>query len=176
MRTTSITILACAVIIGCLASLATAQPSDAAPEAAAVLEAPEAPAAPPAAVEPAVAPEVTPAEKAEEDPMGTAVQLVQDIKSGNWRMVAAAVLAFLMLGLAKVRDKVKFFSGDRGGAILVGILGLAGAISSALATDTALDWKLFVGAMGVTWTAVGGYSWIKKLWKPADHEVGSAEA
>lgn len=120
-----------------------------------------------AAGEPAFA-EPTPAEKAKADPVGTAAQVVKDIKSGNWRMVAAGVLALLMLLAAKARSQWKWFRGKRGGAVLVLVLGLAGSFSAALATSSPLDLSLFVGALGVTWTAVGGYTHIRRIIWPSD--------
>lgn len=111
---------------------------------------------------------ISPVEAAEADPLGTAGDLVSAVREGNWRLVASLALALLMFGLSKVRDKIKWFKGDRGGAVLVGILGLAGAVATALAGDGPLDWKLLLGALGVTWTAVGGYTWVKRLIWPAD--------
>lgn len=109
-----------------------------------------------------------PVAAAERDPLGTGARIVRDIRAGNWRMAAAGLLALLMLLLGKVRARIPWFAGDRGGAILVGVLGLGGALSSALATSTPIGPELLVGALGVTWTAVGGYSWIRRLLKPAD--------
>lgn len=110
-----------------------------------------------------------PAAEAESDPLGAIERLVQSIRGGHWRLAVALVLSLLMLGLSKVRDRVSWFSGDRGGAILLGVLALTGAISTALATPaTPLDWKLFVGALGVMWTACGGYVWVKRIIWPKD--------
>ena len=113
----------------------------------------------------------TPAEAAEADPVGTITGLVRDIRAGNWRLAAVAVLVLLMLALSKFRGLVSWFKGDRGGAILVGLLGLLGTLSAALATSEPLGLDLFVGALATTWTAVGGYTWVKRLWKPSDQEL-----
>jgi len=138
----------------------------------------EAPAAPEAAEAPAEPAKATPVEAAEKDPLGEAAEVVNAIKSGNWRMAAAGLLAFLMLGLGKIRGKVKWFDGDRGGAVLVGILGFGGGLSTALASGVALDFQLFLGAFGVVFTAVGGYTWIKRLiWpqdKPSEETIGGS--
>jgi hypothetical protein len=107
-------------------------------------------------------------EAAQKDPIGALLSLVEAVRGGQWRLVASLALGLLMFGLAKVRDKVKWFSGDRGGAVLVGVLALAGALSTALASDASIDWRLFLGAAGVMWTAVGGYTWIKRLIWPQD--------
>lgn len=115
------------------------------------------------------APATTPSIEA--DPIGTVETLVKSIREGNWRLVAALALGLLMLGLAKAREwgpVAKLFSGDRGGAILVAVLALGGALSAALLSSASLDWKLFVGALGVAWTAVGGYTWAKRLIWPKD--------
>lgn len=123
--------------------------------------------------EPAPAPATgAPADNLSQDPLGTIDELVQAIRAGHWRLVAATILALAMLALAWVRSNwapaEKYFGGDRGGAILVGILALGGAVSVALASDSPLDWRLFVGALGVMWTAVGGFTWVKRIWSPKD--------
>jgi len=157
-----------------------AHASDAAPAAAPTAPALSADAAPTAAPVDAPAPPAepasTPAEKADEDPLGSLSELVKAVKEGNWRYAASLVLALLMLGLSKARrwgPMQKAFSGDRGGALLVGILALAGAFATALASSEPLDWKLFVGAAGVMFTAVGGYTWIKRLVWPSDRPATS---
>jgi len=138
----------------------------------------EAPAAPEAAEAPAEPDKPTLVELVEEDPLGEAAEVVKAIKGGNWRMVAAGLLAFLMMALGKIRGKVKWFDGDRGGAVLVGILGFGGALSTALASGVALDFQLLIGTFGVVFTAVGGYTWIKRLiWpqdKPSEEMIGGS--
>lgn len=104
----------------------------------------------------------------EAKPGDTFVELVLAVKNGHWRMAASLALVLLMLGIRRFRDKLPYLKGDRGGAILVGIMGLAGALSAALATDAALDYKLVLGALGATWMAVGGYTWVKKILWPKD--------
>ena len=120
--------------------------------------------------------EPTPAETAQADPIGTAGQLVADVRAGDWRHAAALVLALLMLGLGKLRNSwapaKRFFGGDRGGAVLVGLLAVVGALSTALVADAPLDWRLFAGALMTAWTAVGGYIWVKRIWRPKDQASG----
>jgi hypothetical protein len=128
----------------------------------------EAPAAPEAEEAPAEDTKPEPAAEPEVDALDTAGEVVADVKDGDWRHAVAGLLALVMLGLGKVRGKVKFFDGDRGGAILVGVMGLAGALSTALYSSAALDWRLFAGAFGVVFTAVGGYTWVKRLIWPKD--------
>lgn len=110
---------------------------------------------------------MSPATKAEADPFGTVQAIVNATKTGNWRLVASLLLAVLMLALSKVRDKIAWFSGDRGGAVLVMVLALCGTLSAALATSVPISASLIFGALGVCWTAVGGYSWVRRLIWPA---------
>lgn len=110
----------------------------------------------------------SPSETVEADPIGAATTLVTAIKGGQWRIVASLVLAFLMLALAKLRTKLKWFEGDRGGAILVGLLAMLGAFATTLAAEAKVDFQLILGTLGVMWTAVGGYSWVKRLIWPQD--------
>jgi hypothetical protein len=117
-----------------------------------------------------------PPAKATEDPLGSLAALVRAIKTGDYRMAAALALALVMVALSKVRDKTKLFAGDRGGAILAAILGFAGALSTAIAAGAPIDLKLFTAAVQVTFIAVGGYTWIKRLWKPSTPPKAPAPA
>ena len=119
--------------------------------------------------------ESSPAPASEADPVGILFQIINDVRTGNWRLVAAGGLALLMLVLTKLRDKVRWFKGDRGGAVLVMLLSLGGALSTALFSSAELDLKLFLGAAGIAWTAVGGYTWLKKLLWPGDAEPAAGE-
>lgn len=186
------TILSSLIFLVVLCGLAVAQPEGNPPDeptplagatAAPVAAPPATPTMPAAEPEKPAAPETeapgeasaepkpaTPPEQAETDPVGTVLQLVGHIKAGEWRLALALVLALLMFALARVRDKVKWFRGDRGGAVLVMVLALAGTVSTALASSATLDYKLLLGTLGLAWTAVGGYSWIKRLFWPKDDE------
>lgn len=112
--------------------------------------------------------EPTPAEKAEEDPVGTAVDMVKDVRAGNWREAAVGALALLMFGLVRAREKTKWFKGDRGGAILVMALALAGTFSVAFASSAPMGWPLVLGAATAAWTAAGAVSWFKRMFWPKD--------
>jgi hypothetical protein len=94
--------------------------------------------------------------------------LVQAFRSGDWRLVAAFALIALMVGLRRIREKLPWFQGDRGGAIMVMLLSLAGALSTSLATDAPVDVRMFLSAVAIAWTAVGGYTWLRRLIWPAD--------
>lgn len=119
----------------------------------------------PAGTNPA-APE-QPGSASEADPLSAVSAIVEAARSGNWRLVAAGALALAMLALRRLRDRVALFRGDRGGTVLVGVLALGGAFASALATSAPIDFKLILGAFGIAWTAVGGYTFVKKLLWPA---------
>jgi len=120
--------------------------------------------APPVATTTTITTTTTPAEA---DPVDSVRDVVAGARSGNWRMVVGAALALLMLGLKTARDKTKWFSGDRGGAILVLSLSLCGALGTSLATGLPVDLRMLVGVFGVAFTAAGGYSVIKSLFWPA---------
>lgn len=86
------------------------------------------------------------------------------VKGGQWRLAAAGVLALLMLALAKVREKSwSPFKGDRGGAVLVLLLALAGAFGTALASSAPIGLDLIVGALGTAVAAAGGYAIVRRL-------------
>ena len=89
--------------------------------------------------------------------------VVEAVRTGNWRLVAVCVLIFAMFGLRRIRDKIPLFKGDRGGSILIMVLALMGAVTASLATSEPITGGMFLGAAGVAWTAVGGYTWVKRL-------------
>jgi len=97
------------------------------------------------------------------DPWDSVGGLLEAIKAGNWKMVAGLVLSGLMYVLNKYRDSLKLFSGDRGGAVLVMLLALGGGLATSLVAGVPVDLKMLLGAVGVAWTAVGGYTWLKRL-------------
>ncbi len=103
-----------------------------------------------------------------DNPFETLVDFIALVREGDWRLVTGFVLMAAMLGLNKVRGRVSFFRGDRGGAILVLVLALAGSISAALFSDAGLDASLIVGAVSTAFTAAGGYTLIKRIIWPKD--------
>jgi len=107
------------------------------------------------------------------DAPGVVIQLIGAVRGGQWRLVASLVLVLMMFGLAKFRDKVKWFKGDRGGSVLVGVLAVGAALPTALMTDVPLDLRLLVGALAVAWTSVGGYTWAKQIIWPRDMKPGN---
>lgn len=111
----------------------------------------------------------------EKDPVEVATRIVGDIKSGNWRMVAAGVLVLIMLGVARFRDKIKFFRGDRGGAVLVALVSLAGALVTSLYAGVSIDLAMVIAAFGTTWTAVGSRDWLRTVINPPDQALERAE-
>lgn len=102
---------------------------------------------------------------------------IKAVKDGDWRLVSAFVLAGLMVALRRARDRVSWFKGDRGGAVLVMLLSMFGALSTSLAAGVSVDAKLFLSAAMIAWTAVGGYTWLRRLiWpKQADPTPPTAE-
>jgi len=102
------------------------------------------------------------------DPVDTVRDVVAGVRTGNWRMAGGALVALLMLGLKTARDKTRWFSGDRGGALLVLLLSFLGSLGAALGTDLPVDLRMLMGALGVAVTAAGGYSVVKGLFFSAD--------
>lgn len=172
--TASIVALFCCVV----SFVAFADPPDGGTASASVTD------AGPAATASEVAPDTGPAATAPAQPAvvpdtatfpGGPDELVQALRSGDWRLVAAFALIGIMIGLRRVRDKVPWFKGDRGGAIMIMLLSLAGAFSTSLATSAPVDAKMVLSAVAIAWTAVGGYTWLKRLIWPAP-EIPKPEA
>jgi len=104
----------------------------------------------------------------ESDILGAIKAIIESARAGNWKLVTALLLAFAMVALNRVRGKIKWFAGDRGGAVLVMSLGFLGALSTALAAGMAVDAKLLWGAFSTSLLAAGGYNWFKRIIWPED--------
>lgn len=159
-------------------AFADASPPDAGPTASLAVE----DAGPYRTAAPVVTPPAKDTEDATANPAdagmpGSFESAIQAVKDGDWRLVSAFVLAGLMVALRRSRDRVAWFKGDRGGAVLVMLLSVFGALSTSLAAGVAVDAKLFLSAAMIAWTAVGGYTWLRRLiWpKPADPTPPTAE-
>jgi len=99
-----------------------------------------------------------------EDSLASAFRGARD---GNWRLLAGALLSVIMTIAYKLNVRqLPVFSGDRGGAILVMVLSLLGAAATALVSEQPINLQLILGAVGVAFTAVGGWTWIKRMIKP----------
>lgn len=146
-------------------AFADASPPDAGPTAGLAVEdaGPYRTAAPVATPAPAKDAEDATANPADAGMPGSFESAIRAVKDGDWRLVSAFVLAGLMVALRRSRDRVAWFRGDRGGAVLVMLLSVFGALSTSLAAGVAVDAKLFLSAAMIAWTAVGGYTWLRRL-------------
>lgn len=122
----------------------------------------------PSAPIPPSPPASTPLDKVDNDPLGAVKDIVESAQKGNWKMVLALLLAFVMLGLNKLRGRVRFFSGDRGGAILLLLVSLIGGVSTTLALDGDFQWSLLLSALGTALMAAGVYNLTKRIIWPED--------
>lgn len=107
---------------------------------------------------------------AEEDFLDTVVGLVDSLKDGDHRLALAAGLVALMSVLKKLRDRVPFFRGKRGGAALLMALSLGGALVAALQGSEPISMELLLTAVSTAFTAAGGYTWVKRMLWPKDKE------
>lgn len=96
------------------------------------------------------------------------IDLVRAIRDGDARLVAAAAISLIMIGLAEHRSKIAWFRGDRGGAILVMLLALGGGLVTSLGSGAPVDYKLFLTALEVALVSVGGYTWVRRVVRPGD--------
>lgn len=128
-------------------------------------------AAPPITVDPTTG-TVTPApgtlpDRVTSDPIGFATQVIEAIRGGGWRILAASILAAIMV--LGIRFNVRVFgTTDRGKSVAVMVLSLLGAGSAALADVAELSFGLALGAVTIAWTAVGGRQWISRFLWPQD--------
>lgn len=96
---------------------------------------------------------------------GAFVKLVLDaISSRNWPLVAAlAVVLAVWLVRRFATTRIPWLGTDRGGAVLVLVTSLAGAVASALLGGAGLSLPLLVEALSVALSAAGGFNLTKKL-------------
>lgn len=80
------------------------------------------------------------------------------------QILTGAFVSVLMLGITKVRGEIT----DRSGTLGVALLALFGGVSSSVVGGTPLDPKLVEVTVAVLLTAIGGYTFIKKLVFPSD--------
>lgn len=102
-------------------------------------------------------------DRADSDPVGVGLGVIQDAKRGNWKLAVAGILSLLMFALKQLREHTKVFAGQRGGAILVMLLGLGGWFATTLAAGVDLSWSVVLAGIGIVWTAVGGFHWVRDL-------------
>lgn len=94
------------------------------------------------------------------------VNTVKSVQEGNWKLAISGVLFLLMFVLRAI--KLPILQGDRGGAISVMVFALLGAFGTALASGAPITLGLITGAVTIAFTAVGGFTWVKRVWKPRD--------
>lgn len=92
--------------------------------------------------------------------------VVAAARAGKWLVAIGGALILLtaLLRWVAARAGLKWFATDRGGAVLVGLTSLFSALGTTLIAPGAhLDFTTFAAALAVTWSAAGGYSWLKKI-------------
>jgi hypothetical protein len=95
------------------------------------------------------------------------------IQSGDWPLVIAlAVIASVSLIKKFGGDKIPWLKTDEGGATLVLITAITGAIGNSLASGAPLNWGLILTGVKVGFTAAGGYAVTKKILKPLFAKFG----
>ncbi len=114
----------------------------------------------------AASPDAGIVERADNDPVGVGLDVINDAKKGNWKAAIAGILSLVMFALKRLREKTTLFSGQRGGAILVMALGLLGFFATGLAAGVDVDLNLFVSGFITTLVAVGGFTWFRDLLFP----------
>jgi len=118
------------------------------------------------AVEPA-APSLNP-----DDPMDMLATVVSAVRSGHWRMAAAAILGLLMFGFNWARKNIGWLKsrldGDRAGAISLIAIALAGGFVAALTSGAPLDVAMLVGSLWTAVDAAGIFLLNKKVISPSD--------
>jgi hypothetical protein len=108
------------------------------------------------------------AEQVSSDPIAGAGRMVNAMRDGNWRLVAAFVLALIMACLTRMRDRWRLFRGDRGGAALVMTIAMLGVFAATLASGVPITMEAIVAGAATAWTACGGYNWFKRILWPND--------
>lgn len=99
------------------------------------------------------------------DPLG---DLVAAARSGDGRVIAAALLVLVMTALRDFRGGIKWFSGDRGGVLFLFLMSLLGAFATSLTAQAPIDVTLVFSALQIGVLAAGGYTAVKRLVAPKD--------
>lgn len=89
----------------------------------------------------------------------------------NWSIlfIIAASIVVLTSAVRKVGGMfIPFLKTDRGGALLVLILGVSGGLVNALAAGATVTLDTVIAGMGVGFMSAGGFTVLKKLLFPSD--------
>jgi len=103
--------------------------------------------------------------------------IVAAARAGKWLVAIGGALILLtaLLRWLAAKANLPWFATDRGGAVLVGATSLLMALGTTLVAPGAhLDFTTFAAALAVTWSAAGGYSWLKKLFGSALPDIPGA--
>lgn len=93
-----------------------------------------------------------------------AAVIFEAVKSGNWALVACAVLIGLVWLIRKYgSERIPFLQTDAGGALLVLVLGPLGAVMNMLAAGQKFDVALLATGLKMGFVAAGGYATVKKI-------------
>lgn len=107
------------------------------------------------------------------------ITLLEKVMSGDWAAVASAAIALVVYvsrlkksPLQKIFLKLSFgkwdIKSDRGGALLVLLLGLAGGLVTTLTAGAPISVALLVTCLKESVMAAGGYVLVKKIFFPTD--------
>lgn len=103
--------------------------------------------------------------------------VVAAARAGKWLVAIGGALILLtaLLRWLAAKTGLAWFATDRGGAVLVGATSLFMALGTTLVAPGAhFDFTTFAAALAVTWSAAGGYSWLKKLFGAALPDIPGA--
>ena len=99
-----------------------------------------------------------------EDVGGFVASLAEAVASKNWALVAAlGVVAVVHFVRRFGAGRLPWVATDRGGAALVLVTSVAGAIATALVGGAPFGLALVLQALSVAVSAAGGFSLVKKL-------------
>ena len=86
------------------------------------------------------------------------------VTSHNWALVASlAVIAVVYVLRKFAGPKLKWITTDRGGAFLVIVVSVAGALANALLAGAHVGWGVLLTALQVGLGAAGGWAVVRKL-------------
>jgi len=90
--------------------------------------------------------------------------LLDAVQSRNYALLVALVVVLAVYLLRKFGgSRLPFLRTDRGGALLVLGVALAGAVANALAAGAPFSGELLLTAVRVALTAAGGFTLVKRL-------------
>jgi hypothetical protein len=94
-------------------------------------------------------------------------QVVSAAAAGQWKILAGLAIVALVWAIRRYGAKVwPFLATDSGGAWVVFVTGVLGAVGASLYAGQGFSWATLAVGVGLAWTAGGAWSGVRKMLRP----------